>query len=110
MLLCQREEVFGLLLPPFTAFWNIFRNYGAILLFIRICLLLILPGLASAMLLCPTVVQIEQIVLDYPIKLLESPEGPSPEEALDLTGAVSEVCLGASTVALGEHAACSIPR
>ena len=62
------------------------------------------------MLLCPTVVQIEQIVLDYPIKLLESPEGPSPEEALDLTGAVSEVCLGASTVALGEHAACSIPR
>ena len=108
VLFCQREEVLRLLLPPRTAFWNVLRNYGAILACIRVCFLLVLPGLA--MLLCPTVVQVEQIVFDYPIKLLEGPDGPSPKQALDLTCTVSEVSLRASTVALGEHAACSIPR
>ena len=99
-----------MLLPPCTAFWNVLRNDGAILSLIGIGLLLILPGLAPAMLLCPAVVQIEEIVLDDPIKLLEGPERPSPKQALDLARSVSKVSLRASTVFLGEHAACSIPR
>ena len=109
VLFCQREKILCLLLPPGTAFWNVLRNRRAALAFVWVKLLLILGGRASAMLLCLTVIQIKQIVLDNPIKFFKSPQATSPKYALNLASAILEVRLWASTVALGEHTACSIP-
>ena len=109
VLFCQRKKILCLLLPPGTAFWNVLWNRRAVLAFVWVKLLLVLGGRASAMLLGLTVIQIKQIVLDNPIKFFKSPQGTSPKYALNLASAILEVCFGASTVALGEHTACSIP-
>ena len=107
VLLCEREQILGLLLPPCAGLGNILWYRCAKLSLVWISLLL-LRGSGCAVLLGLTVMQIEQFVLYKPVQFPESPHRTASEQTLDLAGAIAKVALRRSAVRLRQNTACSV--